>query len=803
MAAAADNPNRDDTHPRTAPVRVRTNPAIRAQRMNMDRSRLKLDVLALCLFFAAVFLGVSLIGYDPADPPSTLVWPRNEDVQNICGSVGAAVAYGSLSALGAGVYVFLAGLSCLIVLLFARQRVSDPALRVLGWLLLLACTSALTDKIFPEGLAGTVIGSGGYLGTAIVGLSERHFSEGGTYLLLIASLVFGVFLTCDYLLLRAIYFMFRVVRSLVGRPIRAAVRRKLQRSEPKSALALVTVADLAGESAANTESQTAEGSVVAPVPIRTPNDLTTAPEPDSLAAPDRDDANVARELDRVCDGEPGEMTYELPPIDLLEEPEPFPYDAHAASIREKGRQLEKTIAEFGHKVRVVQIDTGPVITQYEIALEAGLRVGKIHALADDMAIALKAPAVRVVAPLPNRDTVGVEVPNDQRAAVRLKEVIQGAKAKIAKMRIPLFLGKDVKGNPIAYDLSDMPHLLIAGRTGTGKSVCLNSIILSILMTRRPDEVKMLMIDPKMVELSQYRRIPHLMHPVVTDMKKAEAMLAWAVDKMEERYDILARAGVRHVSTYNQLGADEIFARLKPVDDEEKARIPTHMPYIVILADEMADLMMTAPREVEGHIIRLAQKSRAVGIHLIVATQKPTVDVVTGLIKSNLPARIAFQVSSRSDSRVVLDEMGAEKLLGHGDMLFLVPGTSHLVRAQGTYASDKEINSVVQFLESYEPQYSRELVQLPTSKGEAPDASASLRERDDMYEQAIEIVVREGRGSVSLLQRALGIGYGRAARLIDYMAEDGIVGDYNGAQAREVLYTPEEWEAVRQGQKQAG
>jgi S-DNA-T family DNA segregation ATPase FtsK/SpoIIIE len=411
--------------------------------------------------------------------------------------------------------------------------------------------------------------------------------------------------------------------------------------------------------------------------------------------------------------------------------------------------------------------------------------------------------VRIVAPLPNRDTVGVEVPNDQRAAVRLKEVVQGSGKRAVKMRIPLFLGKDVKGQPLVFDLCDMPHLLIAGRTGTGKSVCLNSMILSILMTRRPDEVKMLMIDPKMVELSQYRRIPHLMHPVVTDMKKAEAMLAWAVDKMEERYDILARAGVRHVSTYNQLGEDEIFARLKPTDDEDQARIPTHMPYIVIFADEMADLMMTAPREVEGHIIRLAQKSRAVGIHLIVATQKPTVDVITGLIKSNLPARIAFQVSSRSDSRVVLDEMGAEKLLGHGDMLFLLPGTSHLIRAQGTYASDKEINGVVQFLESYEPQYSRELVQLPTAGTDKEGGSTTLRDRDELYEQAIDIVVREGRGSVSLLQRAMGIGYGRAARLVDYMAEDGIVGDYNGSQAREVLYTPEEWETVKQGQRRAG
>jgi S-DNA-T family DNA segregation ATPase FtsK/SpoIIIE len=363
----------------------------------------------------------------------------------------------------------------------------------------------------------------------------------------------------------------------------------------------------------------------------------------------------------------------------------------------------------------------------------------------------------------------------------------------------MFLGEDVSGNPLVCDLADMPHLLIAGRTGTGKSVCLNALIQSILMTRRPDQVRMLMIDPKMVELAPYRKVPHLMHPVVTDMKKAEAILAWAVDKMEERYDLLARAGVRHVDTYNELGENELMARLQPADEEERERIPTHMPYIVIFADEMADLMMTAPKEVEGSIIRLAQKSRAVGVHLVLATQKPTVDVVTGLIKSNLPARISFQVASRTDSRVVLDEIGAEKLLGNGDMLFLLPGTSTIIRAQGTYVSDGEVNRVVEALSTGEPQYAKELIALKPVDRDGKGGLDALRERDDMYEPAIEVVVREGRGSVSLLQRALGIGYGRAARLIDYMAEDGIVGEYNGSQAREVLYSPEEWEALRNGE----
>jgi S-DNA-T family DNA segregation ATPase FtsK/SpoIIIE len=347
---------------------------------------------------------------------------------------------------------------------------------------------------------------------------------------------------------------------------------------------------------------------------------------------------------------------------------------------------------------------------------------------------------------------------------------------------------------MTVDLSTLPHLLIAGRTGTGKSVCLNSIITSMVMTRRPDEVRMLMIDPKMVELSPYKTLPHLMHPVVTDMKKAEAILAWAVDKMEERYHLLARAGVRHLAGYNQLGEEELMERIRPENDDERRQIPTHMPYIVIVADELADLMMTSAKEVETHIIRLAQKSRAVGIHLVLATQKPTVDVITGLIKSNLPARICFQVASRTDSRVVLDEMGADKLLGNGDMLFLWPGTSTLLRGQGTYLSDDEINRVIASVATTEPQFVKELVQLKpgATEGEGSGGVKKFADRDELYEAAIDIVVREGRGSVSLLQRALGIGYGRAARLVDFMAEDGIVGQYNGSQAREVIISLEQW-----------
>ena len=308
---------------------------------------------------------------------------------------------------------------------------------------------------------------------------------------------------------------------------------------------------------------------------------------------------------------------------------------------------------------------------------------------------------------------------------------------------------------------------------------------------------MLMIDPKMVELTPYKSLPHLMHPVVTDMKKAEAILAWAVDKMEQRYTLLARAGVRHLSQYNSLGRDEILKRIQPESEEEADAIPTTMPFIVMIADEIADMMMTAGKEIEQYIIRLAQKSRAVGIHLILATQKPTVDVITGLIKSNLPARIAFQVASRTDSRVVLDECGAERLLGNGDMLFLSPGTSLTQRGQGTFVSDDEIGRVMATVGTTEPQYAKELVNLqPVQSGDSVIKGPAVKDRDELYAAAVEVVIREGRGSVSLLQRSLGVGYGRGARMIDFMAEDGIVGQYAGSQAREVLMTMDEWAAAQ-------
>ncbi len=515
----------------------------------------------------------------------------------------------------------------------------------------------------------------------------------------------------------------------------------------------------------------------------------------------RDKSDPRQELfDEMSESAPsGIEDYRLPRLELLEQSDDISFDEQEREVRNKAKILQETFRDFGFNIRVTHIDTGPVIAQYEIELEAGLRLSKITGLADDLAIALRVPSVRIVAPIPGKNTVGIEVPNENRQVVRLRDVIEESDTRSAKMNIPVYLGKDVSGNPMVVDLAKMPHLLIAGRTGTGKSVCLNAIITSILMCCRPDEVRMLMIDPKMVELSGYGRLPHLMHPVITDMQKAEAILAWAVEKMEERYSLLAKVGVRHINSYNDLGREEVLRRLEVDENEDgQASVPERLPFIVIVADEMADLMMTAGKDVEQHIIRLAQKSRAVGIHLILATQKPTVDVITGLIKSNLPARLSFQVASKTDSRVVLDENGADKLLGNGDMLFLWPGTSTLIRGQGTYLSDEEIDTVCEHCSSGEQNFVNELMNLKIAKeGEGEAASMdTIKQRDPLYDSAIEVVIREGRGSCSLLQRCLGIGYGRAAKLIDFMAADGIVGDYNGSKAREVIMTMSQWNAMQ-------
>jgi S-DNA-T family DNA segregation ATPase FtsK/SpoIIIE len=760
------------------------------------------DLAACGLLVAGLAVAASLFSYDPRESASA----------DLLGAPGGYVAEALVDGLGIAVYAFLCVWFFLVVLVFARRRQLLWSLRLAGWVLLVPATAVLADGLRPAWYGEPVTGSGGSLGASLALWLEEIVTSTGRSAILAATFVLATLLIANIPLFRGARRLvptsraaarsgmrgMRRMRGLWGRLRVFRPRMQTASFSPPIRRRIPSVVRSSGSGASGRKET---------IPIRhhEQHGKTSEPVSESGAPTVQKSHAPPPPIHRAppMAEEPSFADYELPPMSLLEEPQPFPYDEHDQRLLDRAALLEKTFTDFGLNVHVVGINTGPVITQYEVALETGLRVHKVTRLADDLALNLKVPSVRMVAPIPGKNTVGVEIPNEHRAIVRLKELLLASggrgngRATSFTAKIPLFLGQDTEGRPLIYDLAEMPHLLIAGRTGTGKSVCMNAIILSILMTRRPDEVKMVMIDPKMLELSEYGRIPHLMHPVVKDMKKAEAILSWAVDKMEERYDVLSRARVRGIAGYNELPYDEILNRVKPADEEERRRIPEKMPYIVIFVDEMNDLLMMMKKEVEGHIIRLAQKSRAAGIHLVVATQKPTVDVITGLIKSNLPARICFQVSSRSDSRVVLDEMGADKLLGKGDMLFLQPGTSTLVRAQGTYLSDEEISRVAEFLEC-EPCYVQELIQLQTSGKEGGNSFLeTLRARDELYEAAIEVILREGRGSVSLLQRALGIGYGRAARLIDFMAEDGIVGGYNGSNAREVLYTPDQWDEMKQ------
>ncbi|MEM8781589.1 MAG: DNA translocase FtsK 4TM domain-containing protein [Planctomycetota bacterium] len=503
---------------------------------------------------------------------------------------------------------------------------------------------------------------------------------------------------------------------------------------------------------------------------------------------------TATELPRAADLDLSE--YAFPSLDLLEDPEGSFQTEMEFLIREQAQSLEMALQQYKIDGTVVNIDSGPVITLFEVRLAPGTKVARINAVDSDIARALKAPNIRVVPNMAGKDTVGIEVPNAEKERVRMKELMSSDPDKLAKMKLPMFLGKDASGNPLVQDLNAMPHMLIAGTTGSGKSVCMNSIIMSFLYTKRPDELKLVLVDPKMVEMSQFKSIPHLMCPVVTEMSKAAAILEWAVTKMDERYELLAEAGVRDIASYNQLDWDEIKERIEPSTPEEEARIPRKLPYLVFIIDELADLMMTN-KEVESHIVRIAQKARAVGLHLILATQRPSANVVTGLIKSNMPCRVCMKVNSGMDSRIVLDTKGGELLLGHGDMLFLSPRSSELVRAQGTLVDDQEIRKSVKFLKDVSAQaFEPQLVQMRAADAE-DGGGEGFAERDELFDKAVEVVIETKRGSVSLLQRRLTIGYSRASRIIEEMERFGIIGGHKTAQAREVLVSPEEWAAMQE------
>ena len=493
---------------------------------------------------------------------------------------------------------------------------------------------------------------------------------------------------------------------------------------------------------------------------------------------------------------PPKGPWEFPPLDLLDSPDGSGPAKDNEYLKKMAARLMHELLSFRVEAEVIGVSVGPAVTMFELTVSQGTRLNKVAQLSQEIAAALQAKSVRIIAPIPGRSTIGVEVPNKNRSMVRLRELIDKKAYDSSHMALPLFLGKDSEGKAVIENLAKMPHLLIAGTTGSGKSVCINTILTSLLLTRSPHDVQMVLVDPKMVELMTYSKVPHLMLPVVTDARQATQVLEWLCEKMEGRYELMKDARVRNIKSYNGLGEEKLREVLGDNFNEE--RTPRHLPYIVVVIDEMADLMMVSKKEAEGAIVRLAQKARAVGIHVIVATQRPSTDVITGVLKGNLPTRIAFRVASKIDSRVILDQSGAEKLLGGGDMLYTPPGSSQINRVQGAYLDDDELQKIVDFVcEASAPNFDQELVQTATGTAPAGQPGRKSGPDDPLWNEAVRIVLQQKRGSASLLQRALAVGYTRASRLIDLMTEEGILGDHRGSKSREILISLEDWDAMHE------
>jgi len=771
-------------------------------------------IVMMFIWVAYLLFALACVSYHPDDPPSSklVVIAGVAHVHNWCGAVGARVASLAVVGIGPGVFVGIAFLGIALFMWTRGQEITQLPLRAIGTAMLIAVVSTLFNLM---GLGGAH--PGGDIGIALGDLLDIYFKH-GAWFILIASLVVGALLVADEIVIafshklvwlgkqlpadhlshaadRAWTGVKAFVENVSKRP-KTPRRKAVESPEQPGGLNVAPNEPQKGRTVDTAKEQTAVADVpeketpvtVAAVPVEEQTEerepvvrKPAAPKGPSLPFRPAPAPSQKQDLGN----------YRLPGLELLDAPEPIDTAGQEQRVREKARILESTLQSFNINAKVEAIDTGPVVTLYELGLAPGIKSAQVAALSKDIARALKSPPVRIIDNIPGKSTMGIEVPNIDRERVRLKDLFEIGHDRIAKMALPMCIGKDASGNPLIEDLAKIPHLLIAGTTGSGKSVCINSIIMTILLTQRPDHVKLIMVDPKMVEMQDYKSIPHLMAPIIDDMTKAESILEWATQKMDERYETMSEANVRHIKDYNKLTREEVIERFDARTEDDKAKLIFHMPYIVIIIDELADLMMTS-KEVEGHIVRIAQKARAVGIHLILATQRPEAQVVTGLIKSNMPGRICFQVRSRLDSRIMLDQQGGDLLLGQGDMLMLKPTGAGMVRAQGAFVDDKEIKNVCKFLkEIAEPEFHPELMQLGAAAG-----LAEGEEKDPLYNDAVDIMIETGRGSVSLIQRRLNIGYSRASRLIDQMRRTGIVGAYKGSMASEVTVTKEEWEAMK-------
>jgi len=752
---------------------------------------LREGALFISLFIAAYFL-VSLFTYAPGDPG----WSQSGHgghVQNLGGLAGAWFADVVLALFGYLAYLIPVMLAYAGWLIFRQLPLHQEewrglSLRGVGFVFTLGTSCGLAS-LYDHHAASQLpqnVTAGGILGELVKHGMIYAFNDLGATLLLLALFFSGFTLFTNLSWLK----LMDVVGGLTLKSIGWIHERSL--------LLVDRIRDRRNQSEA-------EPDIVVRETIKQQKEkIVKRPPPRIEPVIKEPKISVREQKERQVplfrtDGES-----ELPPLALLDELRPPAHPVSKEALEAISRQVELKLADFGVEVQVVAVHPGPVITRYELQPAAGVKVSQITNLAKDLARALSAVSVRVVEVIPGKTTVGLEIPNEEREVVQLLDTLKSDVFEHAKSPLTLALGKDISGVPVVADLAKMPHLLVAGTTGAGKSVALNAMLLSILYNAKPQDVRLIMIDPKMLELSIYEGIPHLLAPVVTDMKEAANALRWCVAEMDRRYQLMAAAKVRNIAGFNRKvqeakeAGTPLLNPLHPKDSTEPAAELEPLPYIVVTVDELADMMMLVGKKVEQLIARLAQKARAAGVHLILATQRPSVDVLTGLIKANIPTRIAFQVSSRVDSRTILDQMGAEQLLGHGDMLYLPPGTGVPIRVHGAYVSDNEVHRVVDHLkQSGQPQYEDEVLSGPSDTSAAIslagiDPAAGIggdEESDPLYDEAVRIVTESRRASISGIQRRLKIGYNRAARMVEAMEAAGVVGPLESNGNREVLAPP--------------
>jgi DNA segregation ATPase FtsK/SpoIIIE, S-DNA-T family len=786
------------------------------------------EVFAIILLLTGTLLFFALISYSPRDLPSWVPWsylsPPNRPAQNFIGPFGAIFASVFYLLIGAASY-FLAA----VLLGFGAAKLFYPRLRVLArlpWIVLFivagACLLQLQTRYFFDWKKLNIQGPGGSIGYFFgKKLLLGAMGDVGSMILLA-----GIYLSALILMtgVRPIHLVRESVAGICNgiKSFREwRLRREMRHADIKGQLA-ISERELAKQRRLIEKQLKKKG---APVPERTvmpPEELIGRPKPkvvDTTALPDEVPPRRKPSLAELRPAKPKPSVpmaaqrkfdaehYVLPNLDLLDEHDPEGRGGTDPSELEKVQEvLIETLGQFGIAVAAGDITKGPTITRYEVYPAKGVRVDKIVSLERDLARATRAERINILAPIPGKDTVGIEIANTRKIKVTLRELMQSADWEEGKKRckIPLALGKDVYGNVIIADLAQMPHLLIAGTTGSGKSVCINALIASILFRFTPEELRFIMVDPKVVEMQTYERLPHLAFPVVTDPKKVLLALRWLNDEIDRRYKIFARVGVRNITSFNarptkktqkQLDLSDESADTEPrpataateirVPREGELIIPDKLPYIVLIIDELADLMQTAPADVENAIARMAAIARAAGVHLVLATQTPRADVITGVIKANVPSRIAFQVASKIDSRVILDENGADRLLGQGDMLYLPPSTSRLIRAQGVLVTDEEIRELVEFVSGQgAPAFDSGMQE--KLQAEAAQEEDVTEEDEELVEKCLEIIRQEKRASTSLLQRRLRLGYTRAARIVDILEQRGILGPGEGAKPREIL-----------------